>query len=71
MAERESPAEVVLLEWLCDECGEPMSYDGYCQPMSPPKYGHSCENGHAAMLLKTYPTSEVRKKSVFAQIAGL
>ena len=65
MAEREYPAQIVIIEYECPECGEGFMRQSRNAAMlsDPPQYWHSCtECGHEETFRTTYPRQEVRKR---------
>lgn len=56
MPESEKPVQTVQVNYLCDECGEPMKWDGRCLTSYPAQYPHGCPNGHTKNFSgATYP----------------
>lgn len=43
------------VEYLCDVCGQPMKRTGNAYMCNPPKYPHTCVNGHEEILDECYP----------------
>lgn len=56
MPETEKPVQTFQVDYLCDECGEPMRSDGRCLTSYPAQYPHVCRNGHTKTFSgATYP----------------
>lgn len=61
MSLRETPVNVVRVEMLCDECGEPM-LAGAATVLTtwPLQYPHECSNGHKCVSEHAYPLIDYR-----------
>lgn len=55
MAESKRPAQKVRVDYLCDECGEPMEIDKKSWGDLGALTTHECKNGHRVGLNKKYP----------------
>lgn len=59
MPEVRQPIQPVQIDYLCDECGEPMRATGIHQPVNPPRIQHKCLNDHEQWFSgKQYPIIE-------------
>lgn len=56
MTETAVPVQTVRVDYLCDECGEPMRHSGMVLTSNPPQFPHICKNGHDRIFSVCYPT---------------
>lgn len=61
MAEKSTKLVTYQVDYFCDECGEPMKWNGIClteyPAQYPPQYPHLCKNGHGKTFLCSYPAT--------------
>ena len=57
MAEKFNKLVTFQVDYFCDECDEPMKWNGICLTSYPAQYPHSCKNGHGKTFLCSYPTT--------------
>jgi hypothetical protein len=63
MPERQREVLAYTIDYLCDECGEPMKQTGIALMSNPPIYPHVCKNGHTKTFRdKQYPHIDFKLK---------
>ena len=70
MARQEAPAEAVIVDYVCDECGS-----GHMQPTGsilmsdPPQWPHACSNCGTSQTFNTkYPETVFKRASQEAKV---
>ena len=70
MSEKYQKIIAYEVNYFCDECGEPMLWNGVTLTTYPAQYGHICKNGHARVFRNSYPYIAHKIERGLTQRAG-
>ena len=63
MPEEEKEMRTFEVNYLCDECGEPVTFTGVMLASNPPQYPHVCKAcGWGGKFRKHYPHTRLKPK---------